>query len=86
VRLAALRALGEVGDAKAADALTKAAAGSPSYERAQVVDACLTLVRRLEEAGETKQARAVYGKLLAGVKDEKTRAVIERLRKGAPKP
>src|SRR5262249_34828003 len=85
VRLAALRALGDVGDAKGVEPLTKAAAGSPSYERAQAVDAGLALARGLEEAGEPKQARAVYDKLLAAVKDEKTRAVIERLRKGASK-
>ncbi|MBL7220685.1 MAG: HEAT repeat domain-containing protein [Phycisphaerae bacterium] len=56
VRLAALYALGSIGDAESADVLLAAANGKESYERTQAADACLLLARRLGEQGDTKSA------------------------------
>jgi uncharacterized protein (TIGR02996 family) len=80
VRLAALVALADVGDARAARTLLEAVSEKPSYERAKVVDACLTLASRLDEAGRRKEARAFLDRLRGVVKDKKGREPIERLR------
>ena len=59
VRLAALYALGNMGDAESVTVLLAAAEGEESYERTQATDACLLLARRLGEQGETKNAAKI---------------------------
>ena len=56
VRLAALYALGNIGDAESAGVLLAASGGKESYERTQAADACFLLARRLAEQGDTKSA------------------------------
>jgi len=56
VRLAALYALGNIGDAESTAVLLAAADGKESYERTQATDACFLLARRLAEQGDTKNA------------------------------
>jgi HEAT repeat protein len=83
LRLTVLAALGNIGDARATDVLIKAVPEKSSFERARAIDACLVLARRLEAAGETKQADSVYNKLIAASKDKKVRELVERQRKKA---
>jgi len=59
VRLAALYALGNIGDAESAGVLLVAAAGKDSYERTQAFDACLLLARRLAGQGDTTNAAKI---------------------------
>jgi len=56
VRIAALYALGNIGDAESSSVLLEAVGGKDSYERTQAVDACLLLARRLGEQGDTANA------------------------------
>ena len=64
VRLTAWYALGNMGDAEAADLLLKAAQLEAPYERTQATDACLLLGRRLAEAGDAQRAEKVFQELL----------------------
>jgi HEAT repeat protein len=68
MRLVALYALANMGDAGAADVLLKAAEAKSPYERSQAVEACLLLARRLGEQGRAKDAENVYRRLLGGSK------------------
>jgi HEAT repeat protein len=63
VRLAALFALGNIGDERAADALRKAAEAEGLYERAKAVDALLLLAQRLAEGGKQDAAGRIYREL-----------------------
>ena len=56
VRLAALYALGAIGDAESVTVLLAAAGGKESYERTQATDACFLLARCLAGQGDTKNA------------------------------
>src|SRR5262249_30293355 len=71
---------GPVGGPAARDTLAAAVGPDPSYERAQVLDACLALASRLAEAGRRDQAVKLLDRLLTTVKDPRSRAPIERLR------
>jgi len=68
VRLAALYALGNIGDAESADVLLAAADGEESYERTQATDACFLLARRLAEGGDTKNSAKICRALSAARK------------------
>ncbi|MDP6634889.1 MAG: HEAT repeat domain-containing protein [Phycisphaerae bacterium] len=59
VRLAALYALGNIGDAGSKSVLLEAAGGDAGYERTQAVDACFLLARRLGEQGDTANAAKI---------------------------
>ncbi len=65
IRLAALFALGNLGDPAWTDALTKAAGVEPTYERSQATDALLTHAQRLIEGNKQGDAEKVYRALLA---------------------
>jgi HEAT repeat protein len=64
IRLAALYALGNIGDAAATQTLQAAIATASPYERSQAVDACLLLAQRLREQGKSDEAKAIYKHLL----------------------
>jgi len=64
LRLVTWYALGNMGDAAAADLLLKAAAADAPYERSQAADACLRLARRLGELGKAADAEKVLRQLL----------------------
>jgi len=68
VRLAALYALGNIGDAESAAVLLAAADGKESYERTQAAEACFLLARRLAEQGDTKNAAKICRALSAARK------------------
>lgn len=68
VRLAALYALGSMGDPKSVAVQVEAAEAKGGYERTQTTDACLLLARRLAEQGDTKNAGKICRHLLGARK------------------
>ncbi len=60
VRLAALRALGEIGDLRAAELLASAASQASGEEQRVAADAYLRLADAMLAAGETDRARRAY--------------------------
>lgn len=68
-RLAAIGALGKIGDAAAVEPLIKASKVDSLYERSQVIEALLNLAHGLTKAGETKGPERICRYLL---KDSKT--------------
>jgi HEAT repeat protein len=60
VRLAALFALANIGDAAATGAIQKASEAELPYERAKATDALLALARRLGEEKHAKEAEQIY--------------------------
>jgi len=75
VRLAALWALANIGDAAATDAILKAVAAESVYERAKAADAALLLAQRLAEAKKAKQAEQIYRTLWKTRTGEKDRHI-----------
>lgn len=81
VRLAALWALANIGDAAATDAILKAVGAESVYERAKAADAALLLAQRLGEAKKAKEAEQIYRtlwKTRAGEKDRHIRCAAIR--------
>ena len=68
VRLAALYALGSIGDAESAEVLLAAADGKESYERTRATDACFLLALSLGRRGDTKNAARICRALSAARK------------------
>lgn len=66
VRLAALSALSNAGDPRAAHTLMTAAAATEPYERIKATDACLLFAQRLVEANEKRSAGLIYRHLWDG--------------------
>jgi len=60
VRLTALFALANIGDAGSGDILIKASGAESPYERAQATDALVRLARRLAQAGKKPEAEKIY--------------------------
>lgn len=60
VAAAAIAALGDIGDAAAADALLKLHAGAKNEQRAAISASLLRAAERLSEGGETAQAKSLY--------------------------
>ena len=86
VRVAALEALGRIGDPKAERTLAAALGQGDEQERAAAFDACLRLAEHLLEAGDRAQALNVYGKALAGAPEGHLRvaALVGLSRAGSP--
>lgn len=76
VRMAALRALANIGDPAAWETLHKAAAAESAYERAVATDAALLLAQRLAETQRPREAEEVYRALLAGAKARGERHIV----------
>jgi HEAT repeat protein len=66
IRLAALFALGNLGDPAWTELLAKAAGVEPAYERSQATHSLLTHAQRLIEANKGADAEKVYRALFAG--------------------
>jgi len=65
IRLAAIHALANIGDAGAIETVRGAVKTDSAYERTQATDCCLLLARRLAEQEKTNDAKALYQHLLA---------------------
>ena len=76
IRIAALRALGHLGDKSAANTISAAMSdGSPAFRHA-AVDACLTLAEALARKGDTSTALNLYKGMLGSAGHLKCAAVI----------
>ena len=64
LRLAAMAALANIGDAAAVEPMLKAMAVESAYERSQVINSLLSLAQRLGEAGEKQGAERICRHLL----------------------
>lgn len=81
VRLAALWALANIGDAAATDTILKAVGAESVYERAKAADAALLLAQRLAEAKRAREAEQIYRtlwKTRTGEKDRHIRCAAVR--------
>jgi HEAT repeat protein len=76
-RLAALWALGNLGDAGSVGVLLKAADVPASWERIQATKACLVLAERLQGMGKKAEAITIYEHLQKTRKDESEAYVQE---------
>ena len=63
IKLAALDALGNIGDPAATETLMKASLAKEPYEKIKATAACLQLAQRLAEANRKKDAERIYGHL-----------------------
>jgi len=75
VRLAALWALANIGDAAATDTILKAVGAESVYERAKAVDAALLMAQRLGDAKKAKEAEQIYRTLWKTRTGEKDRHI-----------
>jgi len=81
VRIAAGAGLAKLGDAAASDALLKAAAVGPGWERVQQTKNCLVLAEKLAAAGNKPEAAKVYRQL----RDSRTDSAEKYIRDAADK-
>ena len=82
IRLAALYALANIGDAAAIDTVKGALNTESAYERSQATDACLQLALRLAEQGKAQEAKALYQHLLATCTADHEKHVRHAAQKG----
>jgi HEAT repeat protein len=72
MRIAAMDALANIGDASSGDAMLKAVEKTENWEHTRACDDCLQLAKRLAEAGDSVGATKVYSVLAAKVANIET--------------
>jgi HEAT repeat protein len=82
LRLTALWALANIGDAESADLLLKAAEQATGSERAKATHACLLLAENLAAADKKKEAGRIYTQLMETRTDPAERHIKEAAMKG----